>query len=211
MRTTQYIVAAVLSLFVQSAWGGIGDELNTSIKGLRDLQFSPMEGKVMRCVGVFGDTGFVQTVYFINGVEEGRAIARLNKGPLDTKIMNKVARGYGEWRHIKSEGKIKYFYCDAHGGIWSHYNTVDGYPTWFIYSQKLTECFRRAKGSAGDIRAGPGLMKRRAPTKEQWLTLRNILSNGWGDGDYADNPAEARKCARALCAFEEWLEDRVPD
>ena len=54
-------------------------------------------------------------------------------------------------------------------------------------------------------------MKRRSLTKAQWLEVRGVAGNGWGDGDYLEllaTPAEKRKCRRAMIAFEQWIESR---
>jgi hypothetical protein len=123
------------ALVAASAQAGIGDELNTSIKGLSDLQFSPQKGRVMSCFGINRAVGFAYTIFFMDGVEEGRIISRLDKGKLDTNAMNKAAQSYGAWKLNRTEAKVKYFYC-AERGLWSHYNTVAGYPTYFIYSNK---------------------------------------------------------------------------
>lgn len=49
------------------------------------------------------------------------------------------------------------------------------------------------------------------PTRRQWLTIRNIIGNGWGDGDYLEyafSAADKKHVKQSLLTFEAWLEKR---
>jgi len=48
----------------------------------------------------------------------------------------------------------------------------------------------------------------RRPTIKQLLEVRNVTSNGWGDGDYTSgmDRAQAERVRRALQSFDRWIE-----
>jgi hypothetical protein len=129
-----------LCFITTTAFAGIGDDINTALKNKANPQFTPINDRVMlvTCNG----QGFFVSFYFIDGIEEGLSFARPDKGPLDTKTLNRLSQSYApasKWHKEFTRNGTTYWRCDSLG-LWSHYDSVvlKNWPSYFIYTDKLS-------------------------------------------------------------------------
>jgi hypothetical protein len=130
----------ILFCFASTALAGIGDDLNTALRNKSNPQFTPLGNRVMLVTCT--DSGFFVSFYFIDGIEEGLSFSRANKGPIDTKTLNRLAQSYapaGQWHREYTSKGISYWRCNSLG-LWSHYDSISlkNWPTYFLYTDKLS-------------------------------------------------------------------------